>query len=53
MMSYADDGCCGRLKDADDYTRQRALAIEEALSLRLQGDEVRASISVLLVTGIA
>ena len=42
------------LRDADDHTRQRALAaIEEALRARLQDGEVRASRGVLLVTGSA
>ena len=42
------------LKDADDQTRQRALAaIEEALRARVQDGEVRASRGVLLVTGSA
>lgn len=42
------------LKDADDQTRQRALAaIEEALRARVQDGEVRASRGVLLVTSSA
>jgi hypothetical protein len=42
------------LKDADDQTRQRALAaIEEALRARVRDGEVRASRGVLLVTGTA
>jgi SAM-dependent methyltransferase len=42
------------LKDADDQTRQRALAaIEDALRARVQDGEVRASRGVLLVTGSA
>jgi len=42
------------LKDADDQTRQRALAaIEDALGARVQDGEVRASRAVLLVTGSA
>jgi SAM-dependent methyltransferase len=42
------------LRDADDQTRQRALAaIETALRARLHDDEVRASRGVLLVTGSA
>jgi hypothetical protein len=42
------------LRDADDQTRQRALAaIETALRARLHDGEVRASRGVLLVTGSA
>ena len=42
------------LRDADDQTRERALAaIEEALRARLQNGEVRASRGVLLVAGNA
>jgi SAM-dependent methyltransferase len=42
------------LREADDQTRQRALAaIEEALRGRLQAGEVRLSRGVLLVTGSA
>ena len=42
------------LRDADDDTRQRALAaIEEALRARVQDGQVRASRGVLLVTGSA
>ena len=42
------------LRDADDHTRERALAaIEEALRARLQDGQVRASRGVLLVTGSA
>ena len=42
------------LRDADDHTRQRALAaIQTALRARLRDGEVRASRGVLLVTGSA
>jgi SAM-dependent methyltransferase len=54
QASFHVGGVREALKDADDQTRERALAaIEEALRARVQDGEVRASRGVLLVTGSA
>jgi SAM-dependent methyltransferase len=54
LTSIRVGGVREALRDADEQTRQRALAaIEEALRARLQDGEVRASRGVLLVTGNA
>lgn len=54
LTSLRVGGVREALKDADDHTRQRALAaIEEALRGRVQDGQVRASRGVLLVTGNA
>jgi hypothetical protein len=54
LASVRVGGIRDALRDADDHTRQRALAaIEEALRARVQDGEVRASRGVLLVTGSA
>ncbi len=54
LASVRAGGIRDALRDADDHTRQRALAaIKDALRARLQDGEVRASRSVLLVTGSA
>ena len=54
QASFHVGGVREALKDADDQTRQRALAaIEDALRARVQDGEVRASRGVLLVTGSA
>jgi SAM-dependent methyltransferase len=54
LTSVRVGGVREALRDADDQTRERALAaIEEALRARLQDGEVRASRGVLLVIGNA
>lgn len=54
LTSIRVGGVREALRDADEQTRQRALAaIEEALRARLQDGEVHASRGVLLVTGHA
>lgn len=54
LTSIRVGGVREALRDADEQTRQRALAaIEEALRARLQDGEVRVSRGVLLVTGNA
>jgi SAM-dependent methyltransferase len=54
LTSIRVGGVRDALRDADDQTRQRALAaIEEALRARLQDGEARVSRGVLLVTGNA
>jgi hypothetical protein len=54
LTSLRVGGVREALKDADDHTRQRALAaIEEALRGRVHDGQVRASRGVLLVTGNA
>ncbi len=54
LTSLRAGGVREALRDADDQTRERALAaIEEALRARLQNGEVRASRGVLLVAGNA
>jgi SAM-dependent methyltransferase len=54
LTSLRVGGVREALKDADDHTRQRALAaIEEALRGRAHDGQVRASRGVLLVTGNA
>ncbi len=54
LASIRVGGIRGALRDADDHTRQRALAaIKDALRARVQDGEVRASRGVLLVTGSA
>jgi SAM-dependent methyltransferase len=54
LTSIRVGGVREALRDADDQTRQRALAaIEDALRARLQDGQVRASRGVLLVTGNA
>jgi hypothetical protein len=54
MASARTGGVREALRDADDRTRQRALAaIEQALRGRVEDGEVRASRGVLLVTASA
>lgn len=54
LTSLRVGGIREALNDADDRTRQRALAaVEEALRSRVQDGELRASRGVLLVTGNA
>jgi len=54
LTSARTGGVRQALRDADDHTRQRALAaIQTALRARLHDGEVRASRGVLLVTGSA
>jgi SAM-dependent methyltransferase len=54
LTSVRVGGVREALRDADQHTRERALAaIEEAMRARLQDGQVRASRGVLLVTGSA